>query len=110
MENRKANILGTEYTIEKRKISDDYLLESRDGYCDSTIKSIVTAYLKAEMGSNIDVSVEEKRLLRHECIHGFLYESGLDENCEWAKNEEVIDWIALQFPKMDKLFRELDIL
>lgn len=53
-----------------------------------------------------------KRTLRHELIHAFLNESGLSENasvpadCGWAKHEEMIDWIAIQFPKMVKAFKE----
>lgn len=27
---------------------------------------------------------------------------------EWAKNEEIVDWIALQFPKLLKAFKEAD--
>lgn len=56
----------------------------------------------------------EKKILRHEIIHAFLYESGLDINShdidQWARDEEMVDWMAIQFPKMYKIFAELDIL
>lgn len=39
----------------------------------------------------------------------FLYESGLDTET-FANDEEVVDWIAIQFPKMLKAFQELDCL
>ena len=110
MQGCKVNILGTEYTIQEKKISDDDLLEQKDGYCDSTTKSIVVCSLKAETGSSVDVSVEEKRIRRHEIIHGFMYESGLDANSRWGTDEELVDWIALQSPKIFKVFQELDIL
>ena len=54
-----------------------------------------------------------KQVLRHEIVHAFLFESGLDINSnkseEWARNEEMIDWLAIQFHKIEKVFKELDI-
>ena len=52
--------------------------------------------------------------MRHEILHAFLYESGLRENSctsfAWAENEEMIDWFAIQFPKILKIYGELNIL
>lgn len=50
--------------------------------------------------------------LRHEVIHAFLNESGLQWNSfapenAWAKNEEMVDWIAIQAPKIFKVYQEL---
>lgn len=103
----KISILGTEYDIDKRRVEDDILLESRDGYCDNTTKSIITCILRPELGSSVDVESETKRLLRHEIIHAFMYESGLDENSKWGTDEELVDWIAIQFPKIFKVFQEV---
>ena len=57
----------------------------------------------------------EKRNLRHEIIHAFFNESGLSDNSfeftgAWAKNEEMVDWLAIQSPKIFRVFQELDIL
>ena len=46
-------------------------------------------------------------------IHAFLNESGLRYNSfapetAWARNEEMVDWIAIQFPKLMKAFRDAD--
>lgn len=53
---------------------------------------------------------DRQATLRHEIIHAFLAESGLWGSSEpakaWAMNEEMIDWIALQFPKILKAFKE----
>ena len=106
----KVLILGTEYDINKRRVEDDILLESRSGYCDNTTKSIITCILKPELGSSVDVEPEAKRLLRHEIIHAFMYESGLDENSKWGADEELVDWIAIQFPKILETFKEADCL
>ena len=37
-----------------------------------------------------------KKVIRHELVHAFLFESGLSVN-SWADNEEIVDWIAIQF-------------
>lgn len=54
----QIEILGTEYSIEHKKIADDILLEEKEGYCDNTTKSIVTCMLKPEYGSTVDVVPE----------------------------------------------------
>ena len=56
-----------------------------------------------------------KKTLRHEITHAFLNESGLTDCSSvpsngWAKHEEMIDWFAIQSPKIFKVFQELDIL
>ena len=44
------------------------------------------------------------KVKRHEIIHAFLFESGLAENSAWAQNEEMVDFFAIQFPKLLKAF------
>ena len=53
-----------------------------------------------------------KQTLRHEIIHAFLHESGLSDSTMqsprgWAKNEEMIDWIAFQGPKIYEVWEEV---
>ena len=54
-----------------------------------------------------DVAKYRKQVIRHELIHAFLCESGLHENCEWH-NEEMVDWLAMQAPKLQKIFKETE--
>lgn len=114
----KVNILGTSYAIEKKlKLEDSYLEEnSFIGYCDEIAKKIVLL----DLANDKDYKDEtedyhrkfEKECLRHEIIHAFLSESGLSHSSlsyggAWAKNEEMVDWIAIQFPKILKAFNEV---
>lgn len=103
----KINILGTEYTIEERPEKSDPKLENRDGYTDSTIKlCVVDAFEESCVDDQADIKgVYVKRVMRHEIIHAFLFESGLD-GCSWADNEALVDWIAIQIPKLAKVMRE----
>ena len=109
---KKINVLGTEYTIEIIPKSEDVFLKKADGYCDKTTKRIVVS-AKDETNELDDYSVYLKTMLRHEIIHAFLFESGLHNNFthpEWGHDETMVDWIAVQFPKLMKAFEEADAL
>ena len=56
-----------------------------------------------------DLELWQRKTLRHEIVHAFLYESGLWQNSfkDWARNEEMTDWIALQFEKLLDVFKEV---
>lgn len=109
---KKINVLGTEYTVEIIPKSEDKFLERCDGYCDKTSKKIV---VKAkDEGNELDFfETYQKKVIRHEIIHAFLFESGLEENFkheEWGHDETQIDWFAVQFPRLMKAFEEADAL
>lgn len=107
----KVNVLGTEYEVitEVESNGNDVFSSSNvDGYFDSSTKKIFIAKMVKEVNSVEDLKKYEADVIRHELIHAFLYESGLD-CCSWAENEEMVDWIALQFPKMNKAFNELEV-
>ena len=100
-----VDVLGTKYNIIESNKVDDPNLENNDGYCDHSTKNIVIDTFKDSPGSLGDLESYKMQVLRHEVIHAFLYESGLD-TCSWAKEEEIVDWIACQFPKMLKTFEQ----
>lgn len=117
----EVDILGTRYSIVKRKYSEDSAFEKRgiDGYCDGMLKEIVccdmTTYKGFEHESEEYINACEKHTLRHEIIHAFFNESGLMENSVqytggWATNEEMVDWIATQHVKIQKAFQKADAL
>ena len=111
---KRINILGSEWTIEKRKREDDPNLDDNDGYTDTSIKLIAVKDIQPEKGKKFDLECYIKQVIRHEIIHAFLFESGLDSNCffsgSWAMNEEMVDWLAIQSPKLFKVFEEADVL
>lgn len=120
MENRKINILGTEYRIETHKVSEDSYLEEKGlaGYCGECNKLIVVADMSEEKYfpymDETEKEAYRKRTLRHEIMHAFLNESGLSScagqhDGAWAKNEEMVDWFAIQSPKIFKVYSELGL-
>lgn len=106
----KVNVLGSEYTIYfVEKTKDEILQNGNDGYCDHSVKKIVVEDFKKEKGALEDLGQYKNQVLRHELVHAFLHESGLDV-CSWAKNEEMVDWIAIQIPKICEIMEEIKIL
>ena len=100
-----VNVLGTEYTIKESDKVADTNLEQNDGYCDHSTKTIVIDTFKNSPGSLEDLESYKKQVIRHELVHAFLFESGLDSS-SWGRNEEIVDWIACQFPKLMKAFEQ----
>lgn len=114
---QKVDVLGTIYTIEYRTKEEDEKLKQVAGYCDYSIKKIVCNKRTEKDKDDLDLSnlgFVDNRILRHEIIHAFIYESGLWCNSfgisSWADNEEMTDWFAIQFPKIYKVYAKLGIL
>lgn len=112
-----VNILGAEYAIIVKKYDEDEAFERRsnDGYCDSWTKQIVvcdmTTYKGWEHEPPETIAAAQKEAMRHEIVHAFFSESGLKDSAlspdvAWAKNEEMVDWFALQGPKIYKAWQE----
>ena len=118
MGKNKINVLGTEYTLEYHDIDTDKKLDDNEGYTDLYNKLIVIGnieqreYFKNENKKKI--RKVQNKILRHEIVHAFLYESGLCENSNrsysWSENEEMVDWFAIQSPKIFEIYKNLNIL
>lgn len=97
MNNKKINILGQEYIIKYENTRTDEILKEADGECRWYKKEIV-----------IDDELEPKEhkdfIIRHEILHAFLAESGLRR---YREDEDIINWIAWNFNKLQKVFNEV---
>ena len=113
----KVNILGTEYTVIVKRYDEEEAFERRSigAYCDGYAKEIVccdmSTYKGWEHEAEQTIKEAQKAGLRHEIVHAFFNESGLMDSafvadCPWSKNEEMIDWLAIQIPKIYKAFEE----
>ncbi len=116
-----VNILGAEYTVLVKKYSEDEAFERRSicGYCDDIKKEIVvcdpSTYKGWEHEDARYCELSQKQTLRHEIVHAFLSESGLRYSAvavdgPWSKNEEMVDWIANQGPKILKAWQDVNAL
>lgn len=103
-----VNVLGQPYSIR-------YLPGEHDAFEDRTLSGVVNLvdkiiYISTDLVT--DVLSEDKQItpagvrerigqvIRHEMVHAFLYESGLNTECDWANSEEMVDWLALKIGKI----------
>lgn len=106
----KANVLGETYIIIEDNELNDSRLATCDGYCDSSTKKIV---IRDDLNTRIDLMDAgnldycRRQVLRHELIHAFLSESGLQV---YSQDEVLVDWIASQAEKMFSLFVDNELL
>ena len=103
--------MGAKYSIIHVGESEDKRLKNCNGYCDWTCQKIVVEKCKPDDDTLEDLKLFEKKVLRHEIVHAFMFESGLNENSMrydggWAKNEEMVDWFAIQGPKIYAAWQE----
>ena len=91
MEKCVINVLGTNYRIIPKELKN------------------------ADIVNNVgDFDFLQKKQLRHEIIHAFLSESGLQ--CNWqhmeqfGHDETTVDWFAIQSPKIFEVFKELELI
>ena len=117
MQDFKVNILGSEWNVKFGNEKEYPNLTNIDGYTDLSIREIVVDDMEAsqgQIGAKADLESYQKQVVRHEIIHAFLLESGLDSNSNsadsWAVNEEMVDWFAIQSPKIFKVFNEYDLM
>lgn len=111
----KINVLGSEYTVyfkNDEEVCAEMNVEIGEcgGYCSGSAREIVIANLNMCKDSDSEKDEVKRCNLRHEIVHAFLNESGLQSNANavdcWAKNEEMVDWFALQGPKIYKAWQE----
>ncbi len=111
MEEKTVIILGVKYKITDNVPFED-MPDNCDGCMDCTAKTIKLAKIEQNKNSVRDLDCYKRKVLRHEIIHAFLYESGIWSNSgnvtNWGLSEEITDWIAIQFPKMLKVFKEAE--
>lgn len=113
----RVNILGTPYEIIRKTYEEEPVFGSShiDGYQNGFTHKIVVCDMHTHPAwkDEDEATVQEchKQTLRHEIVHAFFDESGLAYSTlhyegAWSKNEELVDWIALQGPKIYKAWEE----
>ena len=105
-----VDVLGSKYKIIKSDMVQHPKLERAAGYCDFNIHTIVVdTFPNPDQDATEDMDTYKNKVLRHELVHAFLRESGLSTN-SWGDNEEIVDWIAIQAPKLFEVFHKLELL
>ena len=108
-----VSVLGTTYQV---KLVED-LGEDGNlcGLCDADLYYTKLSHLSKGEGRSKEsiskIKAREKEIFRHEIVHAFFNESGLKFSTtnldqHWAVNEEMVDWFAIQGPKIMRAWRE----
>lgn len=113
---KTVDILGSTWTI--KYVDDNPGFEHANGFTNDAAREITMENVKmSDDPLDFDMHsqyLNQKRVLRHELIHAYLYESGLGDSsnsCDaWAVNEEMVDWFARNTPKIFATFKELKCL
>ena len=109
-----VEVLGQFYDIVYENEEENTRLKDADGYLEPYAKEIHIDRSIFEQDNNDPLQMKNleiygHKVIRHEIIHAFIIESGLWECCSWGQNEELTDWIARQFPKIENCFKKLGI-
>lgn len=101
MDKLRIDVLGTNYEVITLNKKDKYMIDNNlDGYCDLTSKKIVVCGNENDFDNQ---DVYTRNIIRHELIHAFLNESGIPINISFH-NENMVEWLAGQFPKLMDCF------
>lgn len=112
----ELDVLGTKYNVEYMGFTEDTAFEKKgiSGYHSPYDSRIVICRMRShpEFSGESETVIDhvEKACLRHEIVHAFLHESGLAYSAmrseeAWPVNEEMVDWVALQAPKIFDAFK-----
>lgn len=101
--NYQINILGQLYSVFYKSRLEDNKLEIMDGYTDFFAKKIVICDFENEdkgIESTENINGYINQVFRHEVVHAFAYESGV-QNLNELDEEQLIEWIATMIPKIN---------
>lgn len=104
---RTINVLGQNYKIYFQNYGKSFDEMGCSGWTCWDTKKIKVC--------NTNCPMYDKKVIRHEILHAFLFESGLQNQMtvkpsEMIHDEQMIDWWAIQFPRIYEVYKELDVL
>jgi hypothetical protein len=105
----QISILGQDYDYGEIDARSDMKMEGNDGYCDGygKIIRVNNTYNDKYPTCISDLEAYIRQVKRHEIIHAFFEESGLES---YKHDELIVEWIAKQFPKLTKAFQQVGAL
>ena len=100
-EGMEFDVLGTTYTLHYDE--EECTSQNCQGLCELYTKQIVIS-LKGFGEPSAFNKVEDyyKKVMRHELMHAFFYESGFTD---YGSDETLVDALAVQMPKITKLMK-----
>ena len=104
------NILGTKYSLCFGTEKEYPKLKDKDGLCDTSSKKIFVREFDEKLKDDPDVKEDlqayKRQVVRHEIVHAMFHESGLSDMSNYENDELLVDWLAIQSPKLLAVFEE----
>ena len=100
----KVDILGTEYTIVEKE-DERFEKHDADGFCEWWTKEI---HIKKGIGEETENTMfgmkqYKENVIRHEIIHAFMFESGMQS---YERDEQIVEWITRNIEKINKALEQ----
>ena len=102
MTENKIRVMGETWILKEGSEEEFPALDSVDGYTDTSTRTIVVSQMlehQSEPTAKEKLSEYKKTVIRHEIIHAFLYESGLENSSAGCRRknsdslqESVMEW------------------
>lgn len=102
---KRVKILGETYKVDTN--CKELVGSGADGMCKMYSKEIkiIPAEFMLENEDKLEEKIERyKEVVRHEVIHAFLSENGLDD---YSRDEKIVQWFAMQLPKINMAISEV---
>ena len=102
---KKISVLGQIYEV--NTACDELNKTAKDGLCYEYDKRIEVRPSEFMLNDADSKELKEKRyeeVVRHELVHAFFSESGLDN---YSMDETLVNWLAMQIPKINKAVDEV---
>lgn len=100
------NILGVEYEVLVQDEKENPKIKDCDGICEWVVKQIIIDTSYKNDPENLDgINSYIHKVLRHEAFHALFAEMGINK---WMSDEDLVDMLAMQYPKIRRIMDELD--
>lgn len=104
----KVNILGSEWTVRSATETEEPRLDGVSGFTDWTTRTICLE--KNTQGNIGSMETYMNKVIRHEVVHAFMFESGLGDSFEhkdYGQEEMIVDWFAFQMGDIVKVVMDI---
>jgi len=92
-----VRILGAVWTVRSATEAEEPRLDGVNGFTDWTTRTICLE--KNTQGNLGSMETYMNKVIRHEVVHAFMFESGLGDSFEhkdYGQEETIVDWFAFQ--------------
>lgn len=106
--NTTVRILGAIWVVRSATETEEPRLEGVNGFTDWTTRTICLE--KNTQGNLGNMETCMNKVIRHEVVHAFMFESGLGDSFEhkyFGHEETIVDWIAYHMENIVSVIKDI---